>query len=269
MNRRLRAFTLIELLTVVAIITLLAALLLPTLKEARYKAKLAVCKNNQRQIYAAIQMYGQDYNRRLPLGDPHGGYGGMETSSGYTVTTYTAGTNTFLADGLPLRHVYRNLGQLWATRYLTRGVLQDPDFLNEIDTLCISYRGRPNWRSLYTTPSLNTSTWSTGTYVFYSWSYRPGIRGDAVRVLDWNQPLTTGLVQCRIAGFNMDGTQKRLGGHDRKALNCLYEDGHVSTLYDVQRELQREWAQLPAGYGYHGNENSVWARWWGDFIKNR
>ena len=54
------SFTLIELLVVVAIISILAALLLPSLRSARESAYGAQCKNNLRQIDAAVFFYLDD-----------------------------------------------------------------------------------------------------------------------------------------------------------------------------------------------------------------
>jgi prepilin-type N-terminal cleavage/methylation domain-containing protein/prepilin-type processing-associated H-X9-DG protein len=63
------AFTPIELLVVVAIITILAALLLPALKGAKESAKSAACISNLKQLGAAILMYAQDNNDYGPEND--------------------------------------------------------------------------------------------------------------------------------------------------------------------------------------------------------
>jgi type II secretory pathway pseudopilin PulG len=61
-----RAFTMIELLVVIGVITLLVALLLPVLGKARSASQNASCLSNLRQIMTAFRLYALDNKERLP-----------------------------------------------------------------------------------------------------------------------------------------------------------------------------------------------------------
>lgn len=71
-QQRTEAFTLIELLVVISIISLLAALLVPTLAKAKDWARTTACANNLRQIGLATFLYVDDYDSYLPAADSVG-----------------------------------------------------------------------------------------------------------------------------------------------------------------------------------------------------
>ncbi|MBI4027545.1 MAG: prepilin-type N-terminal cleavage/methylation domain-containing protein [Verrucomicrobia bacterium] len=75
-SSRRPAFTLVELLVVVAIIALLAAMLLPALKNAREAAKKTGCVHNLKQIGQLIHLYANDNNGQAPTGVLEYGYRG-------------------------------------------------------------------------------------------------------------------------------------------------------------------------------------------------
>lgn len=85
-SRQTGAFTLVEMLTVIAIIGILAALLLPVLAEGKARAKRIWCGNNLGQIGLAFHIYANDHHGRFPMGVPLSEGGAQEfVQNGYLV----------------------------------------------------------------------------------------------------------------------------------------------------------------------------------------
>jgi prepilin-type N-terminal cleavage/methylation domain-containing protein len=70
------AFTLVEMLVVIAIIVILASILIPTILRARVKAKVAIAKTEMAELAGAIKTYHHDHSRwPVPKGYPANGFG--------------------------------------------------------------------------------------------------------------------------------------------------------------------------------------------------
>lgn len=104
-------FTIIELLIVITIIIIIAALFLPTLNGARNKAKNINCLNNLRGYGQMIQNYIQDFNDYLPLAKykegrwfasqigQFGGGGWVNSNTSFTNTGFS--NTTLLWNNMP------------------------------------------------------------------------------------------------------------------------------------------------------------------------
>ena len=67
-TRKVKGFTLVELLVVISIIALLLAILMPALRKVRAQAQLVVCQSNLRQWSVIWTMYQDDNNGYFPRG---------------------------------------------------------------------------------------------------------------------------------------------------------------------------------------------------------
>ena len=61
-----KAFTLVELLVVVFIISVLAALLLPTLEQSLEQSRRVSCLSNLKQLYVGAALYAGDFGDAAP-----------------------------------------------------------------------------------------------------------------------------------------------------------------------------------------------------------
>jgi len=65
-KKKRSGFTLIELMIVIAIIAILAAILVPNFLKARAQGQLTACKSNCKNIATALEMYASDNSGRYP-----------------------------------------------------------------------------------------------------------------------------------------------------------------------------------------------------------
>ncbi len=113
MRKPTSAFTLVELLVVVAIIALLIAMLLPSMGQARELARIAVCASNIKQQLTGALTYAHDAGDYLPpFQRPSGG----KMVTGFAVTHWA---RWFRLDGWG----YVNLGLLHQQKAITTGEL--------------------------------------------------------------------------------------------------------------------------------------------------
>lgn len=102
------SFTLMEMLIVMAIITVLCALFLPVAMKGIAKGRQCQCLGHLKQIGLAIQMYANDWNGALPYAKRHT-YADDSQSIVSCLSSYIDNPDTYICESTekPFKNQYR------------------------------------------------------------------------------------------------------------------------------------------------------------------
>ncbi len=210
---RSQAFTLIELLTVLAIVGVLIAILTPVVGKARASARDARCKSNLRQIGAAMTLYAHDNGGRLP----------------------SIGPSASLAD--PAAHYWQIKLQPYTGASLAdNGSEISPEGMNPI-FFC------PEWEGIRTAENIPLSDFRFGYAMTASFSENAGVKtlepSRRIALAEIRDPSVTLLViespelsfdpTTSAGGAYLAAPEPRGASRHGSTANYLFVDGHVSS----------------------------------------
>jgi prepilin-type N-terminal cleavage/methylation domain-containing protein/prepilin-type processing-associated H-X9-DG protein len=207
------AFTLIELLAVIAITALLAALAFPALSKARKNGQAAACLSNMRQLGVGFMAYVAENNGFLPpVLTPYDGAPDMKTwdmlvtsdvtsaTNGGYVPKVTVGVNSCKCPADTIAHFnnqpVRSYSMVW---WVNRS---NGWYVNPVRLVSI-----PN-------PSRKI--------LLLEWHESINLRAN-----NWDSCLEYGMWQAKSTGTLINND---LGRHHGKGANYLYLDGHAQWL---------------------------------------
>jgi len=216
-----RAFTLIELLTVIAIVAILVAILIPTIGHMRESARSALCVQNLKSIGTAFQLYAAD-NHGL-----------------YPALRWRADASDPDKAGDPRYNPTHKNWQVELTPYQSRAVAT----LGKLDSGADSYvfcpefvaryKDDPRWKSTVSTCAGYGMNANIGIAGVYDLRFRRDLIVHPSRTIlvgdsdDYHIDITSKFTPSasKLGGYG-SGDPVRHGG----GANYLFADGHVETL---------------------------------------
>ena len=236
------AFTLIELLIVIAIISILAAILFPVFATAREKARQTSCASNLKQIGLATQQYIQDYDDYYPIcynAGASAGWAWMPYGPGSVVTELYPYIKSINAWWCPDQDITKT----WYYVYLNGNVYYGQYTFN------IYYLSKLEDVAVNLVPVQSSSVTQPSSIIEYG-ELAAGNMG-ANPIVDASSQITAYSPACTWCGFKI-GFPHSLGS------NYGFGDGHVKWL--PQSVIAANNAASFALWGYNSSGNNlVWS----------
>jgi prepilin-type N-terminal cleavage/methylation domain-containing protein/prepilin-type processing-associated H-X9-DG protein len=206
--RKQSGFTLIELLVVMAIIALLGAILVPSLRSARLSAQQAQCASNLRQLGAALLLYASTNNNKLPETSHTAAVG---QSWIYTLDEYLGNSDEVRICPVDPKGDERLAAG--GTSYILNSFL----FVPRLDPF-----GQPMGRPSNNLSQIDNPSDTPMAFII-SDTQGVGDANDHTHSYSWNSwsAVTSDIAPAR---FNLGGGSSNLSGSS----NYLYADGHVA-----------------------------------------
>ncbi len=230
MARKIRGFTIIELLVVIGIIAVLIAILLPTVQRAMEQARSLRCASNMRQIGLMITMYSTQNNGILPLGRyagvGNGGFGSWKAflaQGGFVKSQYEislssegfsriAATNSTATRGLSPR--------LYCSSFLTgKGQFETYMYPSAADEI----NGGPSWLPVGGGTKATSAPWQ------YRWAKISTFRNSSNKLMLLENGATNNydVWSWYRAEAGPTGSRTVNWLAHRTGANYLFVDGHV------------------------------------------
>lgn len=238
MKRGTSAFTLVELLVVITIIAILAAILFPVFARTREKARAVSCSNNLRQLGTAIKIYVSDNDGKLPYMMYYNAYTGLYYRWVHAIYPNVNNRDVFSCISNPVTYESGDLPSRFPTPLLTDGLPLHSSYfycfcLPRTQTILGLYEGTDE---SIVKDSTNTimliDGWFFAGYgdswnVLMYWAPNAG----AVELARWvNAELPTTYIPNNWTGRAIMDTMHR----HNDMMNACYFDGHVKAIKSAE-----------------------------------